>query len=165
MIFATVGTHPQPMNRLAAALERVSADLPSIAPFLIQHGTTKPPDGWTAVALMKPHEVRSAILAADIVVTHGGPATIAAIRSCGKVPVVVPRVARFDEHVDDHQVRYTRKLAAAGEVVLVEDPGDLRDALLGYTKTVASLPPARAHDPSLAIEAFAALVERLEMPR
>jgi UDP-N-acetylglucosamine transferase subunit ALG13 len=149
------------MDRLAAALECVSVGLPSLAPFLIQHGATRPPHGWTAAVFMTPNEIQSTILAADIVVTHGGPATIAAVRSAGKIPVVVPRAAQFGEHVDNHQVRYTRKLAAAGEVLLVEDVGGLVNALSRYATTVASMPPARAHDPSLAIEAFAALAKRL----
>jgi UDP-N-acetylglucosamine transferase subunit ALG13 len=47
----------------------------------------------------------------------------------GKRPVVVPRVQRLGEAVDDHQVPFARRAASAGLVTLVEDAAALAAAL------------------------------------
>jgi UDP-N-acetylglucosamine transferase subunit ALG13 len=49
----------------------------------------------------------------------------------GKRPVVVPRLARYGEAVDDHQVPLGRRLGEVGLVLFVEDPADLESAVLG----------------------------------
>ena len=52
----------------------------------------------------------------DVVVSHGGPATISEARAAGHLPVVVPRDPAFGEHVDDHQKRFSAWLASKGLV-------------------------------------------------
>ena len=47
----------------------------------------------------------------------------------GKRPVVVPRLRRFGEAVDDHQVALGRRLDAAGLVTLVESADDVLSAV------------------------------------
>ena len=47
----------------------------------------------------------------------------------GKRPVVVPRLRRFGEAVDDHQLQLGHRLHDAGLVTLVERPEDVRAAL------------------------------------
>lgn len=40
----------------------------------------------------------------------------------GKTPIVVPRQHQFDEHVNDHQVDFSRNVAQRmGTIILVED--------------------------------------------
>ena len=61
-----------------------------------------------------------------------------AARAMGKRPVVVPRLRRFGEAVDDHQVNLARRLHAAGLVTLVEDLEDLPAAVAdahGFERT------------------------------
>jgi UDP-N-acetylglucosamine transferase subunit ALG13 len=47
----------------------------------------------------------------------------------GQRPLVVPRIARFGEAVDDHQLAFGHRLAETGLVTLVTDPARLREAL------------------------------------
>ena len=48
---------------------------------------------------------------ADIIITHGGPATFMSAITNGKKPIVVPRQEKFGEHVNDHQVDFARNVA------------------------------------------------------
>jgi UDP-N-acetylglucosamine transferase subunit ALG13 len=48
--------------------------------------------------------------AADVVITHAGVGTIMHLLEMGIFPVVVPRRAKRNEHVDDHQVQIARLL-------------------------------------------------------
>ena len=45
--------------------------------------------------------------------------------SQGKRPIVVPRLSRFGEAVDDHQLPFARRLAERGLVTLLEDESEL----------------------------------------
>jgi len=59
---------------------------------------------------------------ARIVITHGGPSSFIMPLQIGKVPIVVPRKHEFDEHVNDHQVDFCRKVAERqGNIIVVED--------------------------------------------
>lgn len=60
--------------------------------------------------------MQQALAAADAVVSHGGPGTIMAAREAGRVPIVVPRLPGLGEHVDDHQVRFARRMADRGQI-------------------------------------------------
>ena len=60
----------------------------------------------------------------------------------GRQPIVVPRLARFGEAVDDHQVQVAEMLAERDRVQVLMEPGDLADAIARgtATETTASLP-------------------------
>lgn len=66
-----------------------------------------------------PHdELKRAVAEADVVVAHSGTgAALTAIEE-GKVPVLVPRLAAFGEHVDDHQLQIGEELARRGLAVM-----------------------------------------------
>jgi UDP-N-acetylglucosamine transferase subunit ALG13 len=117
LIFVTVGTHHQPFQRLLDAL----AVLPGES-LVVQHGHGPDPPGVAyAVAFMPFDEMLGHFGSCDLVITHAGVGSILAATRAGHVPIVVPRLKRFGEHVDDHQEQLTRALAASGKVVPVWD--------------------------------------------
>lgn len=68
---------------------------------------------------------------ARIIITHGGPASFIDVLSLGKTPIVVPRQAKYNEHVNDHQLEFARQLVERGEnIIVVEDIAKLGDAIL-----------------------------------
>lgn len=130
----TVGTDHHRFDRLIDWVDRWRADHAESPPrWVIQHGASRPPrasgDECAAHDYLDPLELAEAIRAATIVITHGGPATITQVRRAGLLPVVVPRDPAHGEHVDDHQLRFARRLAASGEVVCCETEEGLRGAL------------------------------------
>lgn len=126
MIFVTVGTNEAPFDRLLRAV----ADLPAAEELLVQHGSSsiKPPLA-TCVDFLPFDEVVDSVRRARTVVTHAGVGSVLVALGAGKRPVVVPRLQRFGEAVDDHQLAFARRFEQAGLVTLVEEPGDLGDAL------------------------------------
>jgi len=58
----------------------------------------------------------------------------------------VPRLQRFGEAVDDHQLEFGRRAASAGLVTLVEDTADLGQAIARHE---ASPPPPPRPDERL----------------
>lgn len=135
MIFATVGTHEDPFDRLVLELERLQ---PLLAEeIVIQAGYTRVAAPHCAVSAMLDFQSVQALMArARVVVTHGGPASIMQALAHGKIPVVVPRQSVHGEHVDDHQVRFTSRIAS--RIVQVLEIGQLEAAI----RTAGTSPPA-----------------------
>ena len=126
MIVVSVGTNEARFDRL---LEWVS--LSGIEePCVVQHGPSEVrPEGARYVAYLPYEELVELIRESRAFVTHAGVGSILVSLAAGKRPVVVPRLERFGEAVDDHQLPLARRLAADGLVNLVESPEDLARAL------------------------------------
>lgn len=138
MIFVTVGTHQQPFTRLIGALASLNAD-----ELIVQYGTAEPPGAARiAVAYLPYEDMLQHLEAASVVITHAGVGSILCCRNAGHVPIVVPRLKAYGEHVDDHQLELTSELAAMGTVRVVYDVEDLPAA-------VASNPPRAASRPAV----------------
>jgi UDP-N-acetylglucosamine transferase subunit ALG13 len=81
---------------------------------------------------------------AMVVITHGGPASIALALAAGHSPIVVPRDPAFGEHVDDHQLRFAAWLAAQRDITVVTDVSRLEDAIRDHGLHHGPVPaPAR----------------------
>jgi UDP-N-acetylglucosamine--N-acetylmuramyl-(pentapeptide) pyrophosphoryl-undecaprenol N-acetylglucosamine transferase len=124
VIFATVGTHGQPFSRFLDALASLDGDV------VVQYGHNAAPAGVReAVAFMPFDELNGRMREADVVVTHAGVGSVLCAREAGHVPVVVPRLHRFGEHVDDHQLELVAALSKDGHVVPVMDISELPAAV------------------------------------
>jgi UDP-N-acetylglucosamine transferase subunit ALG13 len=95
----------------------------------VQHGHTRAPGVPGAVPFLDHARLQEAMAGADLVVCHGGPATILEARRHGHLPIVVARDPRHGEHVDDHQLLFARRLGATGLVMLCESEQALVEAL------------------------------------
>jgi UDP-N-acetylglucosamine transferase subunit ALG13 len=151
VIFATVGSTQIPFARFMRALESLPGER-----LLVQHGPVDPPPGAARTnAFMQFPEMIESMEAADVVVCHAGAGSILCALRTGHTPVVVPRLKRYQETVDDHQVEFSRALAAEGKVIAVED-------LDGLSAAVASAPARRsAEDRSGLLPIQAAVREAL----
>lgn len=125
MIFATVGSTQIPFERFIKALETLPGEQ-----LLVQHGPVDPPAGAArASAFMQFPEMIESMEAADVVVCHAGAGSILCALRAGHTPVVVPRLKRYEETVDDHQVEFSRALAVEKKVIAVEDLDGLSAAV------------------------------------
>lgn len=156
MIFVTVGTNEALFDRLLRALD----GLGTADELLVQHGPSSiRPAGARCVDYLDYDEIVAAMRKADVVVTHAGVGSVMTALMNGKRPVVMPRLRRHGEAVDDHQLEFARSLATTGLVRLVEDPADLPDALEGLEPVdPLVIGPAR----QLVEELRAYLAERLD---
>jgi UDP-N-acetylglucosamine transferase subunit ALG13 len=111
VIFVTVGSHPTyPFTRLLEALPRLAGyDL------MVQYGPAPAPDGITnARPWLGFAEVLACMRTADAVITHAGAGTMMCARNLGHTPIIVPRLVRYGETVDDHQVELAQVFEQAG---------------------------------------------------
>ncbi|WP_405434513.1 glycosyltransferase [Micromonospora sp. NBC_00617] len=127
-MLVAVGTDKHPFDRLVDWLARWHAHAGPVG-LTVQHGHTTVPPLPGAVPFLGHDALQQAMADADLVVCHGGPATILEARRHGHLPIVVPRDPSLGEHVDDHQQLFARRLGAAGLVALCETREALHDAL------------------------------------
>lgn len=120
-VFVSVGTDVHPFPRLLGWVSELARSEPELASWSVQRGWTEPTPGLETSDFLGHDDVVKVMAAADVVVCHGGPTTIAEVRRSGRRPLVVPRSPTHGEHVDDHQVLFARRLAASGLVLLAED--------------------------------------------
>lgn len=154
MIFATVGSHPTYVfDRLLRALETLPGE-----ELVVQYGPGRAPaNAATAVPWMTFAEVAEQMERAEHVVSHAGAGTVLCAARAGQVPIVFPRLQRYGETVDDHQLELARRLAEDGRVVVVESESEL----------AAAVGTAPTHGAGAVLEAGAELVAavRAELTR
>ena len=63
--------------------------------------------------------------ACDVVVTHGGTGAIIGAVKDNKKVIAVPRLAKYGEHVDDHQIEIVRQFGDMGLIEPCMNPTDL----------------------------------------
>jgi beta-1,4-N-acetylglucosaminyltransferase len=126
VILVTVGSNGAPFDRLLREVD-------GIAPaeeLVVQHGPSQiRPRDATCVPFMHFSELERAVAAARIVITHAGVGSVLLALMNGKRPVVVPRLARYGEVVDDHQLHFAERLEREVLVTLVREPTELRSAV------------------------------------
>lgn len=134
MIFVTVGTHEQPFNRLIKKVDNLVDNGDIKEKVIIQTGfSTYIPKHCEAHKMMSFEEMQQALKNARIVITHGGPSSFIEALQFGKVPIVVPRQEKFNEHVNNHQVDFTELIAKRmNNIIPVYDIDDLKTTIDNY---------------------------------
>jgi len=130
--FVAVGTWHQPFDRLLRLVDEAAAEGTLPQPVLVQSGAcTYRPRYVETRSFMEPAELEAAIAAAELVVCHAGSGIIAGALRAGRRPLVLPRVERQGEHVDDHQLQIAARLSDYGLAVHLHDrirPSDVAAA-------------------------------------
>ncbi|HAJ97004.1 MAG TPA: multidrug MFS transporter [Ruminococcus sp.] len=142
MIFVTVGTHEQPFNRLVQKIDELFEEGSIQEEVIIQTGfSTYEPKHCKWQKLFPYQEMIQHVADARIVITHGGPSSFIMPLQVGKIPIVVPRKKQFDEHVNDHQVDFSKAVAERqGNIIVVEDVEELKKVLQDYDSIIRAMP-------------------------
>lgn len=111
-VVVTVGTLSFSFRRLFSRLLEI---LPPDAEVLWQTGQT-PVDDLPLVAspFVAPDVLDAAMRRADVVIAHAGIGSALASLDAGRPPILVPRLKRHAEHVDDHQLEIAQTLSDRG---------------------------------------------------
>ena len=126
MIVVSVGTNEARFDRLLEWVASLQLD----EEVVVQHGpsTVRVPDA-RCVEYLPFDDLVDLVRRSRAFVTHAGVGSIMMSLSAGRRPVVVPRLKRFREAVDDHQLPLAKRLDREGLVTLGESAETLRRAL------------------------------------
>ncbi|MFW0179593.1 glycosyltransferase [Rothia sp. P7208] len=124
-IVVSLGTDYHKFDRLVEWIESYLLSHPTVT-CLCQHGFTEGTEHATKnVDRMPRSELLKIYEAAKVVVVQGGPGSILDAREVGVIPIAVPRLAEFDEVVDNHQVQFSQVMEDNGEAFIAADANDL----------------------------------------
>lgn len=126
MILVTLGTQKFQMNRLIEAVDKLAETAEE--EFFVQSGnSTYEPKHCQAMNFLDAQEFQRKIEECSVLITHSGVGTIMRAIRAGKPVVVVPRLAKYHEHVDDHQVQIAEAFASKNCVLHCENLEDLEE--------------------------------------
>lgn len=141
MIFVTVGTHEQQFNRLVECIDKLKEEKIIQEDVVIQTGfSTYEPQCCAWSKFFSYNDMWKFVKEARIVVTHGGPSSFIMPLQVGKIPIVFSRKKQFGEHVNDHQVDFSRQVSKRqGNIIAVEETGELENAIVHYDEIAGKM--------------------------
>ena len=134
-IFIAVGTHPMQFNRLLEKIDGLIESKKLSGNIFAQTGySTYKPKHYKYSKFLGFDEFKKRMKSADLIITHGGEGIIGTALQMSKKMIIVPRLARFQEHTNDHQLELTKAVANSGNAIAVYDIADLENAFKKINK-------------------------------
>lgn len=130
MIFVVLGTQKFQLNRLLQKLDKYVEDglLEDEIYAQIGHSTYKP-QNYRYKEFLDKKEFDETIARADIVIAHSGVGTIITAIHAEKPIIVYPRLAKYKEHVDDHQLDIAKAFELKKHVLCCYEQDDLLEII------------------------------------
>lgn len=137
MVLVTVGTQKQSFARLFE-LVKASKELKKEEEIIVQKGYTecnnsKRIHSFDFISL---DDMEKYISDADLIISHGGVGTIFSAIKKGKKVIAVPRLERYGEHINDHQIEICEELQKEGYILYYKDGIDTLDDLIKKIKKI-----------------------------
>lgn len=132
MIFVTLGSQKFQFNRLLKAVDELQSDETIFAQ--IGYSDYKPKN-YEYKKFLDRDEFARIMDSSDIVITHGGTGAIINAVKMGKKVIAVPRLKKYGEHVDDHQIQLVEQFKELQLICVCYDAEKISDALEIVKKT------------------------------
>ena len=127
MIFVTIGMHTAGFERLIRKMDELAGT--TNEEVVMQIGYTKyTPKTAKYFQFTTEDELKELSLKARVVVTHGAMTIVDALEQ-GTPVVAVPRLQKYREHINDHQLYFVQELEKDGKVIAVYNVDKLEEAL------------------------------------
>ncbi len=141
MIFVTVGTHEQQFDRLIKEIDILKKEQIIKDDVFIQTGFSDyTPKYCKWSKLISFQDMEKYNKNADIIITHGGPASFILALQNRKIPIVVPRQAKYKEHINDHQLFFAKEVEKRNKnIIVVEDIGELKSIIINYNEIIKKI--------------------------
>ena len=135
MIFITLGSQKFQFNRLIKTVDELVGEGKIKEEVFAQIGYSDyQPVNYKYKRFLDRDEFSNMEEKADVLITHGGTGAIVGAVKKGKKVIAVPRLAKYGEHVDDHQIQIIGQFKELNLIYSCEDM-DLEKALEIVKKT------------------------------
>lgn len=130
MIFLAVGTQKFQFNRLLSIVDSLIASGDINEEVFAQTGHSDYiPQNYGFKDFLSKDEFETYVKKCDLLIAHSGVATIITGLKFDRPVIVVPRLAKFGEHVDDHQLEIAKSFAAKNFILMCEDSDNLNSLI------------------------------------
>ena len=122
MIFVTLGTNDESFERLLKAIDKEIDKGTIKEKVIVQAGCTKyESKNMEILDLVPRDEFEKLISECNLLITHGGVGSILTGINKGKKVIVVPRLAKYNEHGNDHQLQIVENFSERKYILAVKD--------------------------------------------
>ncbi|HEM3678011.1 TPA: beta(1,3)galactosyltransferase EpsH [Streptococcus suis] len=130
MIFITLGSQKFQFNRLLQAVDELIEKGVIDDEVFAQVGYSDyEPKHFEYKQFLDREEFAAQEGKCNILITHGGTGAIIGAVKKGKKVIAVPRLAKYDEHVDDHQLQLIAQFKGQNLICGLEDVSELEEGL------------------------------------
>lgn len=158
MILVTLGTQDKNFVRLLEKIDQLINNGLIKDKVIVQAGFTKyNSENMEIFDLIAQDEFNDLMDKADIIITHGGVGNIISALEKNKKVIAVPRLAKYGEHINDHQTQIIAKFNALGYIIGLQDVDKLDDAV----KQIKKFKPKKfVHDNSKMLNLVSKLIDK-----
>lgn len=129
MIFVTVGNHYQGFDRLIKKMDEIAGKIDERVIMQIGFTTYKPVNAKYFTFLEDFEEILKLNRDARVVVSHAGAGSIVTALKQKTPVIVVPRLKKYNEHMNDHQLEIAKAMSEDKNVTVVHDIVSLERSL------------------------------------
>ena len=130
MIFVTLGSQKFQFNRLLIEIDRLIEDKYITENVFAQTGYSDyEPKHYKYKNFLNRDEFSEIMSQSDTVITHGGTGAIIGAVKKGKKVVAIPRLSKYGEHVDDHQIQLIEQFHDMELIYSCSDVQELKTAI------------------------------------
>ena len=158
MILVTLGTQDKNFVRLLEKIDQLINNGLIKDKVIVQAGFTKyNSENMEIFDLIPQDEFNDLMDKADIIITHGGVGNIISALEKNKKVIAVPRLAKYGEHINDHQTQIIAKFNVLGYIIGLQDVDELDDAV----KQIKKFKPKKfVHDNSKMLNLVSELIDK-----
>ncbi len=140
MILVLLGTQNNDFTRLLKEVQKNIDNGMIQEEVIVQAGSTKfESKDMKMFSLIPTDELLKLQEQARIIITHGGVGSIISSIKMGKKVIAIPRLAKYGEHVNDHQIQIVESFASNGlikGVFNIEELGKTLEKIEEFSPTV-----------------------------
>ena len=131
MILVTLGTQDKKFYRILEELAKLINKEKINDEVIVQAGCSSDfkSDSMKIFDLIPMDEFDDLISKCDLLITHGGVGSILNGVKHGKKVIAIPRLSKYGEHVNDHQIQIVNNFSDEGYILKVDNINDLFETI------------------------------------
>lgn len=130
LILVTLGTQDKQFERLLIAVQKAIDEKVINDRVVVQSGFTKfTSKDMEIFDLIDRDKFSELIAQCDLLITHGGVGSILTGLKNGKKVIACPRLAKFGEHINDHQIQIVNNFSSEGYLLKFDENDNLADII------------------------------------
>jgi len=129
MIFVTAGTHTG-FDRLLKEVDRIAGSGKINEEFVVEFGNSNfEPKNLKKIKFLPRKEYLKNLKDSELVIIHGGSGSVLDVLINKKKAIIVPRLKKFREHENDHQMDLAQALEKSGRALAVYEISNLEQKI------------------------------------
>lgn len=130
MILVLLGTQNNSFQRLLEKIDELIRNQVIQEDVIVQAGYTKyQSQNMRIIDFMTKEEIEKLQTQAALIITHGGVGSILLSITKGKKVIAIPRLHKYQEHVNDHQKEIVELFNEKGYIIGIQEVEDLEQAI------------------------------------